>query len=62
MPPCGVWTLKAVPAGEVDQTVAEFQLDNPKKIEKKKNADGSFDIVAIFPPCADGNESNQPEE
>jgi hypothetical protein len=60
MQPCGVWRLNAVPADKVDQTVAEFQLDNPTNIQKIDNHNGTFDVVATFPPCADGRASNQP--
>jgi hypothetical protein len=60
MPPCGVWKLTAVPANKVDEVVAEFQLDNPTKIDKIDNHNGTVDVVATFPPCADGSNSNQP--
>jgi hypothetical protein len=56
MPPCGVWKLTAVPANKVNQVVAEFQLDEPNTIEKSENPDGTFDVVATFPPCPDGRE------
>ena len=62
MPPCGVWKLTAVPAGQVDQTVAEFQLDNPTNIQRIDNHDGTFDVVATFPPCPDGSSSNQGQD
>jgi hypothetical protein len=60
MPPCGVWTQKAVPVAMVDEVVAEYKLDNPTKIDKIDNHNGTFDIVATFPACPDGSSSNQP--
>jgi hypothetical protein len=60
MPPCGVWKQTAVPAAKVDEVVAEFELDSPTKIDKVDNHNGTFDVVATFPPCADGSASNQP--
>ena len=60
MPPCGVWKRKAVPADKVAEVVAAYQLDNPTKIDKIDNHNGTFDVVATFPPCADGSGSNQP--
>ena len=62
MPPCGVWTIKAVPAAKVDEVVAEFQADNPTNIEPVDNHNGTFDVVATFPACADGADTNQPPD
>lgn len=59
MPPCGVWKETKVPASKVDGVVAGFNLDSPTKVEKTQNTDGTFDVVATFPPCADGSPSNQ---
>ena len=56
----GTWTRNAVPAAEVAEVVALDALDHPKKIDKIDNHDGTFDVVATFPPCADGRPSNQP--
>jgi len=55
MPPCGVWKQTAVPANKVDEVVAGFQLDSPTKIDKVDNHDGTFDVVATFPPCPVGS-------
>jgi hypothetical protein len=60
MQPCGVWKTTNIPAAKVDEVVAGYQLDNPTKIDKTDNHDGTFDVVATFPPCADGSASNQP--
>ena len=60
MPPCGVWTEKAVPANKVAEVVAAFNADGATGIQKKPNPDGSVDVVATFPPCADGSASDQP--
>jgi len=49
MPPCGVWTIKAVPTASLDEVVAEFEADNPTKVDKIDNHNGTFDVVATFP-------------
>lgn len=54
MPPCGVFTVSKVPAPKVDQVVADFQLDDPIKIDTVENKDGTFEVTATFPACADG--------
>jgi hypothetical protein len=54
MPPCGVWKVTSVPADQVDLVVAQFQLDDPIRVETKDNHDGTFDVIATFPPCPDG--------
>jgi hypothetical protein len=59
MPPCGVWTRKRVPADKVAEVVAAYNLDEPKKVEKIDNHNGTFDVVATFTPCANGSDSNQ---
>ena len=62
MQPCGVWKTTQVPAGKVDEVVAGYQLDNPTKIDKIDNHDGTSDVVATFPPCANGSGTNQPSD
>jgi len=62
MAACGVWKQTSVPTDKVDEVVAGFQLDSPTKIEKIDNKDGTFDVVATFPPCTDGKTTNQPDE
>jgi hypothetical protein len=58
--PCGVWKLTSVPADKVDEVVAGYQLQNPISVNKTANADGTFDVVATFPACADNSATNQP--
>jgi hypothetical protein len=60
MQPCGVWKTTQVPADKLDEVVAGYQLDNPTSVQKVANDDGTFDVVATFPPCADGAGNNQP--
>jgi hypothetical protein len=43
----------------VPEVIAAFQLDSPNTIDKIDNHDGTFDVVATFPPCSDGSVSNQ---
>src|SRR5437016_1664334 len=59
MAPCGVWKQTSVPADKVDEVVEGFQFDDPTKIEKVDNKDGTFDVIATFPKCADGKTTNQ---
>jgi hypothetical protein len=64
MKPCGVWKTTGIPAGKVDEVVAGYrlELDDPTKIKKTENPDGTIDVVATFPPCANGSPSNQPPD
>jgi hypothetical protein len=59
MKPCGVWKTTRVPAGKLEEVVAGYQLDDPSTIDKIRNSDGTFDVVATFPPCADESPTNQ---
>lgn len=62
MPPCGVWKRIAVPAANLNEVIAEFNLDNPVRVEKVQNPDGTYDVTATFPPCPDGSASNENSE
>jgi hypothetical protein len=62
MPPCGVWKTTGVPPAKLAGVVAGFGLDSPTSIDKIENPDGTFDVVATFPPCPDGSDSNQPDD
>jgi hypothetical protein len=46
----------------VAEVVAAYRLDNPIRIDKIDNHNGTFDVVATFPPCTDGQASNQPND
>jgi hypothetical protein len=52
--PCGVWTIKDVPANQLDNVVGNFNLDAPIKVEKTKQADGNWTVTATFAPCPPG--------
>jgi hypothetical protein len=52
--PCGVWTIKDVPANQLDNVVGNFNLDAPIKIEKTQQADGNWTVTATFAPCPPG--------
>lgn len=49
MPPTGVQTTRRVPADKVAEVEAGYLADNPIKVEKKENPDGTFDVIATFP-------------
>lgn len=49
MPPKGVHITRNVPADKVDEVVAGYKADNPTKVEKKQNSDGSWNVIATFP-------------
>jgi hypothetical protein len=46
----------------VAEVVAAYRLDNPIRIDKIDNHNGTFDVVATFPPCTDGQANNQPND
>jgi hypothetical protein len=50
---CGVFTKDNVPNNRIAGVVKRFQ-DNqppPDKVEKTKNADGTWKVTVTFPPC-----------
>jgi hypothetical protein len=53
---CGVFTVKAVPADQVDQVADLFQTNDPPPTSVTKTPDGSgaFTVVATWPPCPTG--------
>jgi hypothetical protein len=57
---CGTFTTDSVPAAEADSVVAMFKANvpPPTSVTKTGNADGTFKIVATFPPCPAGTTHN----
>jgi hypothetical protein len=51
--PCGTFTVKKVPKGKVQQTIALFKANKPPPTNVSSTPDGSgtFTVVAEFPPC-----------
>jgi hypothetical protein len=50
---CGTFTMNSVAAADVAAVVAGFQANNPPptSVTKTQNADGTYTVVAQFPPC-----------
>jgi len=51
---CGVFTTSEIPEGEQDSVVSLYNANNPPPISviAAKQADGTWTVVATFPPCA----------
>ncbi len=47
--PNGEFRSTDVPDEELDQVVAGYKLNNPIKIEKVKQPDGKWTVIATFP-------------
>lgn len=47
--PKGVYKTTDVSEDKLDQVVAGYNLDNPIKIEKVKQSDGNWTVIATFP-------------
>ncbi len=41
--------IKGIPDDRVDKIVAMFKADGATKVEKKKEADGTWTVTATFP-------------
>jgi hypothetical protein len=52
--PCGTWTTTGVPDAKLGEALAQVNLDAPQSVTKTQQADGSWTIVATFPPCPAG--------
>jgi hypothetical protein len=50
---CGTFTLTQIGDGDVNQVVDLFQKNNPPPLRVTKNhePDGTWTVVAVFPPC-----------
>jgi hypothetical protein len=44
------YTLRRVPATQVDQLLKEYAIDNPARVTKIDNHDGTFDLEIVFRP------------
>ena len=49
--PCGVYTETKIPAADLDEVLAGIGLDNPTNVTKTQQPDGTWTVVATFPPC-----------
>lgn len=50
---CGTFTLKDIPATQVADVVSRFKatIPAPTSVSKTKQADGTWTVVAKYPPC-----------
>ena len=47
--PSGVFEITEIPADKVQEVKNIYGLDNPTKIETKKQDDGLWTVIATFP-------------
>jgi hypothetical protein len=47
--PSGVFKVTDIPDNKVETVIALYRLDNPEKIEKKRQPDGRWTVTATFP-------------
>jgi len=52
--PCGTYIVDKIPDANVGEVMAGFRLDSPTSLNKTKNADGTWKVTAVFPPCPGG--------
>jgi hypothetical protein len=57
---CGTFTMTDVPDVNADGVVKGFKdnIPPPTNVTKTKNADGTWTVVAKWPPCPDGTTVN----
>jgi hypothetical protein len=50
---CGTFTMTDIPDAEADVIVASYKSTKPPptSVTKTKEADGSWTVVATYPPC-----------
>lgn len=50
---CGTFTITQIDTQDVDGVVKRFELNQPPplKVIKAQQADGTWTVVATFPPC-----------
>lgn len=59
--PCGEYTISKVPDANLTATVAILQLDHPIKVGTTRQPDGTWTIVATFPPCTNLADDKKPK-
>jgi hypothetical protein len=58
---CGTFTITKISDADVDGVVARFKatVPPPLSVTKTKQSDGTWTVVATYPPCA-ANVSHSP--
>src|SRR4051794_17110522 len=60
--PCGTHQQSGIPASKVDGVMQDYLFDQPISVSKQQDADGSFTVTAVFPPCTDDEVSGAADE
>ncbi len=52
---CGTFKVEKIPDDEVDEVVERFETNvpPPTSVTKSKQADGTWTVIATWPPCPD---------
>lgn len=53
---CGTYTLRKIPDDQVHTVVAGFAADTPISLTRMQDADGTWTVVAVYPPCSPGTQ------
>jgi hypothetical protein len=51
---CGTYTETEIPAADLAMVLAGIALDTPTTVTQILQADGTYTVVATFPPCPAG--------
>jgi hypothetical protein len=49
--PCGTHQLSGIPGTQVARVMQQYMFSNPTSISQRQDADGTFTVTAVFPPC-----------
>jgi hypothetical protein len=60
--PCGVYTETDIPAADLDEVLAGIALDSPISVTKTQQPDGTWTVVATYPPCPPGQPQSTTKE
>jgi len=54
--PCGTFVTSGLSETKAKTTKALFEANQPppKSVTSEKQADGTFTVTAVFPPCPEG--------
>jgi hypothetical protein len=51
---CGIYTVTGVPDANLGEVLAQVNLDNPTSVTHTQQPDGTWTVVATYPPCPAG--------
>lgn len=57
---CGTFTMDKIPDGQQDSVYNGFKTNvpPPTSVTKSQNADGTWTVVATWPPCPGGTSTS----